>query len=149
RRYWAVAPEKDATVIVHYADADRSPALVERAVGQGRVLLFTTGFDGRRETTGRRQGDPWWSNYLESSFYPVLVNEAVGSLAGDKEQPAFNFVSGQTALVKLPPASRSALYTLQGPGLTGTEAAVPRAEDQQEVQLVQATAPGNYALLDS
>jgi hypothetical protein len=145
-RYWEAAPaEEDAKgVIVTYADDRQRPALVERTVGQGRVLLFTTGFDGRRD----QNDDPWWNNYLASSFYPVLVNEAVRYLAGDAEEPGLNYLCGQPVLVVLPAGPRSHLYTLQGPpGVAGAN--VPRADEQKQLQITQATAPGNYTVLDA
>jgi hypothetical protein len=142
KHYWDVVPaESGATVIVNYADGH--PALVERAVGEGRVLLFTTGFDARQ--VNQRA---WWNNYLESSFYPVLVNQAIAYLIGDAEEPNFNFVSGQAVTVPLPAEPRFPLYTLEGPGLAAAEATVPRAEDQKQLQITQAVVPGNYTVYD-
>ena len=142
KHYWDVKPaDKDATVIVSYADGH--PALVERVAGEGRVLLFTTGLDAHRE-----KERAWWNNYLESSFYPVLVNEAVAYLAGDAEAPNFNFVSGQAVSVPLPAEPRFPLYVLEGPGLAAAEATVPRADDQQQLQITQAVVPGNYTVYD-
>jgi hypothetical protein len=146
-RYWEVEPADGADVITTYADDAKRPALVERTVGEGRVLLFTTGFDGRR-TKGESQ-KAWWNNYLESSFYFVLVNEAVSYLAGDREEPHLNYLAGEAATVSLPPASRSPLYTLQGPGLGAAEASVPRAEDQKQLQIAKAVVPGSYTVLDN
>jgi hypothetical protein len=144
-RYWDVTPAADATTIVTYADGPKRPALLERAAGEGRVLLFTTGLDGRQD-----EGRFWWNNYLEttSSFYPVLVNQAVAYLVGDAEAPNFNFVSGQAVTVPLPAEPRFPLYTLEGPGLAAAEASVPRAEDQKQLQITQAVVPGNYTVYD-
>src|SRR5262249_25790296 len=47
-RYWGVEPAEAEGIIIKYADAAGRPALLERTVGAGKVLLFTTGFDGRR-----------------------------------------------------------------------------------------------------
>jgi hypothetical protein len=140
--YWHVVPdEKAATIVVRYEDGH--PALVERAFPDGRVLVFTTGFDGRRV-----KDRPWWNNYLESSFYFVLVNQAVAYLAGDADPVSLNYVSGQPVRVPLPPEAREALYSLEGPGLSGTEASVPRAADQKDLQITQAVVPGNYTVRD-
>jgi hypothetical protein len=145
-RYWDVEPaEKDAAVITTYDDDKKRPALLERTVGEGKVLLFTTGFDGRRDKNERQ----YWNNYLESSFYLVLVNQCVGYLAGDAEEPTLNFLAGQTVPVLLPPTPRFPVYTLEGTGLAGTAGSISRPEDQNKLQITQATAPGNYKLLDS
>ena len=51
RRYWKVEPTADAAVIARYSGSDGKdegglPALIERRIGQGRVLMMTTGVDG-------------------------------------------------------------------------------------------------------
>jgi hypothetical protein len=144
--YWDVEPAAEEGVIVKYADAPARSALVERTVGAGKVLLFTTGFDGRRVKGASQKF--WWNNYLESSFYPVLVNEAISYLAGDREKPHLNYLAGEAVTVPLPPASHAALYTLEGPGLAAAESTVPRAEDQHQLQIPQAATPGSYTVRD-
>src|SRR5690606_12259867 len=42
---WGVDPSPGTAVIASYSDARRSPALVVRLVGKGRVLMLTTGLD--------------------------------------------------------------------------------------------------------
>jgi hypothetical protein len=59
------AKEKGARVVATYDDLAKSPALVERAVGKGRVMLLTTSVD---DAWGKLPGD-----YL----YPVLLHEIV------------------------------------------------------------------------
>ncbi|MBS0202644.1 MAG: BatA domain-containing protein [Planctomycetes bacterium] len=50
RRYWKVSPVADAVVVAQYTSDENgpagTPALVERRIGQGRVLMMTTGVDG-------------------------------------------------------------------------------------------------------
>ena len=46
RRYWKVEPLADAVTIAKYGDSAGPPALVERRLGQGRVVMLTTGVDG-------------------------------------------------------------------------------------------------------
>jgi hypothetical protein len=146
RRYWQVAvDEKDKDrIIVSYADKQRDPALLERTAGAGHVLLFTTGFDGRRDD----KGHPYWNNYLQGDapFYLVLVNEAARYLVGDTRPPTLNYLAGQLVTVPLPPEPRKPVYILQGPGLTAAEATIPRADDQNVLRIPQAVHPGNYWL---
>jgi len=59
------AKEKGARVVATYDDLAKSPALVERAVGKGRALLFTSTVD---DAWGKLPGD-----YL----FPVLLHEIV------------------------------------------------------------------------
>jgi hypothetical protein len=71
----------------------------------------------------------------------------VGYLTGDADTGNFNHQSGQIVPVLLPATPRFVTYTLQGPGLSSTEAIVPRTENQSELSLPQAVTPGNYTLI--
>jgi hypothetical protein len=151
-RYWEVQPlPNNSTVVVTYADQENRPALLERAFDRdqtrGRVLLFTTALDDRHVSPGADR-KARWNDYLGlTSFYLVLVQETVGYLAGDTEEIDFNFQTGQTVPVPLPLTPRFPRYTLQGPGLTGSEASVPRVDNQNVLKISQAVAPGNYTLV--
>ena len=79
----------------------------------------------------------------------ILDGSIVGYLAGDAEEPPLNFLAGQTVPVSLPPTPRFPMYTLEGTGVAGPAASISRRGDQNKVQITQATAPGNYKLLDS
>ncbi|HXG12789.1 MAG TPA: hypothetical protein VNK04_23725, partial [Gemmataceae bacterium] len=141
-RYWEVKPYPgEGEVVVRYADEPGRPALVERKVGQGRVLLFTVLLD-------RRHAD--WHNYWnESSFGLVLADKAVSYLAGDAAKANFTYRSGQPVTVVLPPAPFFPTYTLVGPGLSGAETSVRRPEGQNTVSITQAVMPGAFTLYDS
>jgi hypothetical protein len=148
RRYWKVAVDeaaKDVTPVAFYADKQKDPALVERTPWAGRVLLFTTGFDGRKE---QKSDQPYWNNYLQGDapFYVVVVNEAARYLVGDAQTKTLNYLSGQMVTVALPPEPRKPVYILQGPGLTAAEATIARSDDQNVLRIPQAVYPGNYWL---
>jgi hypothetical protein len=147
-RYWEVTPlGGGASVLVKYADDKDRPALLERTFDRsqtrGRVLLFTTSLDKRH-----LHALPPWNDYIKSSFYLVLVNEAMGYLAGGAEQASLNYYSGQAPSVTFPATVSGPGFTLQGPGLSANEAAVIRGEGQAERTLPQAVTPGNYLLFD-
>ena len=149
-RYWEVQPEQSATVVVAYADKEKHPALLEtnldRRSIRGRVLLFTTVLDDLHIVPDSAKGERW-NDYLQTSFYLVLAQKTVGYLAGDAEERGFNYLSGQSVLVPLPAALRSAALSLDGPGISGTEKYVARPENQAQVQISQAVQAGNYKLL--
>jgi hypothetical protein len=151
-RYWLVDPvKKEGNPIVSYADEARSPALVERLVGQGRVILFTVTLDDR-PFEGRR----YWHNYWKgSSFGLVLVHKTAVVLAGDVQNEELNFVCGQLVSVPLPPGTPPrASFKLDGPeaDLSESERNVQAPGDEggaaRSLTLPQAVAPGNYRLLD-
>ena len=48
-RYWQVEPIDNGRAVAAYADAAKSPALVERTLGEGRIVQFTTVLDTRRD----------------------------------------------------------------------------------------------------
>lgn len=71
-RMWRVAPE-GWQVIARFSNG--SPALVERTLGQGRVVLFASDVDRR------------WNDFpLHPSFVPFAI-EAVRYAAGDRRRP--------------------------------------------------------------
>ena len=59
----------------------------------------------------------------------------------------FNYLTGQTAMVTLPPEPRFPTYQLQGPGLAGAAVAIPRPTKQGELRINQAVVPGQFTLL--
>jgi hypothetical protein len=147
-RYWDVQPDQK-TVVVSYADKENRPALLEanfdRRSIRGRVLLFTTAFDDAHIQPGGPKGERW-NDYLQTSFYFVLVQKTVGYLAGDAEERVFNYLSGQSVPVQLPTAPRSGTFTLDGPGITRAEGNIARPETQAQLQISQGVQPGNYQL---
>jgi hypothetical protein len=145
RAYWEVEPaDKDALVVATYADDKHHPALLERAVGRGRSILFTTPMDARTLSNGA-----YWHNYWsDSSFGLVLVDQVCRYLAGDLSLPELNYLCGQVPQVTLP-VPLAPPYTLQGPNLTPAETTVKANEGDGRVELPQAVAPGNYAVFDN
>jgi hypothetical protein len=149
-RYWRVEPfGQDAFTIVSYSDTDRAPALLERNLdrtkAKGRVVLFTTTLDVHHLDS--KQQEPW-NDYVKGPFYLVLVDTVVRYLAGESEEGGLNYIAGQTVTMTLPPGSHSARYSLQGPGLSASEATVQRGEGRNELTLPQAVTPGAYVLGD-
>lgn len=92
-RYWRTKPVKQAAVIVPYTDDSGSPAIVERAVGLGRVVLMTTPFD--------RSG---WNNLVsfESYAVPVILADQMVQYVSQRADVRFNYTAGQIPVVMLP-----------------------------------------------
>jgi hypothetical protein len=143
--FWAVKPELTNTVVLaSYADEEHHPALLDRTVGRGHVILFTTPLDTRELDRNRP-----WHNYwgLDSSFGLVLEDQVCRYLAGDSARPELNYFCGQTPRLPLP--SAPAPYTLDGPGLAIAETNIKLQEGDTSLSLPQAVVPGNYAVHDS
>lgn len=137
--FWDTTPAAANMVLMRYQDPARSPALLERSLGAGKVLQFTTPLDLR---------DPAWNTYLETihSFYVVATGLMVRHLTGELEPVRVNFQLGREE-ASLPIrlfAGRGAL-TMRGPesGPIAIDEKLPR------VAFPLATAPGNYQILDA
>src|SRR5262249_9215578 len=92
--FWSVKPaKKDTVVVATYADTEHHPALLDRVVGRGHVIQFTTPLDARDFNRNRK-----WHNYwgLDSSFGLVLEDQVCRYLAGDSTKPELNYFCGQT-----------------------------------------------------
>jgi hypothetical protein len=145
-RYWQVEPlGKESRTVAAYDDKGNSPTLVERPLGKGLVLQFTTPLDDRRLDGARR-----WHNYWEdSSFGLVLVDQVCRYLAGDSTLPPLSAFCGQAVQVPLPAPPPEPPLTLQGPGLTQAETNLKAPDAGGLLSVPQATAAGNYTVRDS
>ncbi|MEE8451547.1 MAG: BatA domain-containing protein [Thermoguttaceae bacterium] len=108
-RYWQLGdPPPGVAPIVRYTDG--SPALLERAVGNGRVLTMTTPVS---DDPNRK---PW--NLLPVGEEPwpflILVNEMMSYLVGSSDQQ-LNYFAGQTAVLHLDAQRESPSYLLTTP----------------------------------
>jgi hypothetical protein len=143
--FWAVQPApKDTVVLASYADTEHHPALLDRAVDRGHVILFTTPLDTRELDRNR-----YWHNYwsLDTSFGLVLEDQVCRYLAGDSTRPELNYFCGQTPRLPLPAAPPP--FALDGPGLAVAETNIKLNEGDTFLSLPQALVPGNYAVRDS
>jgi hypothetical protein len=143
--FWQVKPpEHDTIVLASYADPEHRPALLERTLGKGHVILFTHPLD-LRTLAGHR----YWHNYWgDSSFGIVLVDQVCRYLAGDATLPELNYFCGQVPQVVLPSPLSAPPYTVDGPNLALAETNVKAVEGENRVSLSQAVSPGNYAIRD-
>lgn len=149
--YWEVEKNPQANVVVSYDDADdpkaRRPAVLERDIGKGRVMLLTT-----------RMDDPWdrdreWHDYWDrtdnswSFVFPLLVMKY---LAGDSAEANFNYPTGQTVTVPLRKGGmgKGTKIEFDGPGIVGRDAIVEPTEKQTELKVgpPKTNTPGNFKL---
>jgi len=104
-RISSTAPADDRgplTVLLRFEDADRHPAIIERILGQGRIVLVTT------------TADKEWNNLADYPAYVVLMMELMQYLA---QRPADVFAQlvGEPILFALDPAQYQLAATLQLP----------------------------------
>jgi len=106
---WNVKPAKQSNVVLRFADRNALPAMVERAHGDGRSVLFTTGFTSRRD---RRDE---WSGLARHWAFVVLTDQTVHYLSG-RSQAVVNYEAGSEVLVPLDRNEPLRRYLLRKPG---------------------------------
>jgi hypothetical protein len=70
RRYWKVEPQQASIVVARYSGARAAPAIVERRLGQGRVILATTAVDNVE-----------WNDLVGTPWYFVLADQLMQYLS--------------------------------------------------------------------
>jgi len=157
RRYWKVEPLKGAKVVGRFDDPQGSPALLERDVGKGKVLLFTTKLGPEPEPFPNSSPNssllPWTGFWGNLSFIIAIVDKACRYLAGDTMAPDWNFNCGDSVSFPLPAKEDGSSFSLSGPGLAPQgqplSAAKPDADgggQERRLSISQAALPGNYTV---
>ncbi len=143
-KYWELeSGAQNAHVVATFANG--KPALVERQIGTGRVLMMTT------PVSDPAYDDPW--NLLPTGPEPwpflALANGVTQYLAGAGDAQ-LNYVAGQTVVLRLTPEEQVSSYVLQMPSSTSDSrtSAVRQtlAPGQQDVTVAATDSLGNYRL---
>jgi len=134
-RYWELGrPIEGSHVVVPFSDG--RAALVERAVGEGRVVTMTT------PVSDVARGRPW--NLLPvNDPWPLLIlaNQTMLYLVGSTDQQ-LNYYAGQTAAISLGGPARYRSYLVASPG--GTTFPLSADPKQNKIMVTSTDAPGNY-----
>jgi len=131
RYRWSIVPADDARTILSYTDAEHSPALLERSVGRGRVMLLTTSI-----LPGK-----WNDLFHASGDFFVLSHLMIQSL---QQQNLFqrNLQVGDAPIVPLPPERRFSEYLYRTAGLQQTAGKLEQGADT--LQLGPLDQAGHY-----
>lgn len=150
-KYWEVEKRPEGAVVATYDDNDdpakRHPAVLERTVAKGKVILLTTRMDVPH-------ADREWHDYWNETSWPVVFPELLlRYAAGSTADLNFNHLTGQTVVVplaKLLTARRESL-ALEGPGISTIDAVIRPAERQTELRIgpPRTNSPGNFTLTGS
>jgi hypothetical protein len=128
-----------ATTVAVFSNGQ--PAIVERPLGQGRVLVMTTPVSDPANPAGRESWN-WLPTGFEPWPYVMLVNEMMLYLAGSGDAQ-LNYLSGQSVTIDEPSADRQRSYLLFTP--LGGRPQTVRVDDDQ-LRLPHAATPGTYRL---
>ncbi|MCI0334538.1 MAG: BatA domain-containing protein [Planctomycetes bacterium] len=135
-KYWELeAGATESNVIATFANG--KPALVERQLGGGRVLMLTT------SVSDPAHNDPW--NLLPTGPDPwpflALANGIVEYLAAAGET-RLNHSAGQTVVLPLAPDEQVTSYVLRIPD--GSALRQPLTPGQQDLSIAATETLGNY-----
>ncbi len=133
-RHWRTKPADDATVIVPYTDANETAAIIERTVGQGRVIMITTPFD-RSE----------WSNLVTSVNVAVVLSDQLAQYVSRHDDERYNYTAGQIPVIKLSDEFEIKQLLVRKPDRTQPGKDLPPGAD--EVVIDDARLLGNYRLI--
>ncbi|QDT50917.1 hypothetical protein Pan258_49990 [Symmachiella dynata] len=133
-RHWRTKPADDATVIVPYTDANETAAIIERTVGQGRIIMITTPFD-RSE----------WSNLVTSVNVAVVLSDQLAQYVSRHDDERYNYTAGQIPVIKLSDEFEIKQLLVRKPDRTQPGKDLPPGAD--EVVIDDARLLGNYRLI--
>lgn len=136
-RRWAVELLPNASVLLAYVGEKDLPALIERNVGKGKCLMFTSAMDNLRD------GGSQWNNFVASWSFVMLADKLLRHVTGANDLKR-NFLSAEAIDLPVPVSQRFEQFLLQRPGGRQTRDTLPA--DQSSVLLTDAVEPGHYRL---
>jgi hypothetical protein len=135
-KYWELqAGAESAHVVASFANG--KPALVERQVDAGRVLLMTT------PVSDPAYDEPW--NLLPTGTEPwpfLALANGVAEYLTAAGAAQLNYQAGQTVVLRLAPEEQVASYALQMPDRSAVRQSL--APGQQDLSIATAEMLGNY-----
>ncbi len=134
-RYWQLKDlADDATVIVPLSDG--SPAILERPLGAGRVLVMTTPISDL--PSGQS-----WNELPRGASWPfvILANGMASYLVGSLDQ-SLNYSAGEEVVLQLDPKHIHRSYAMSAPG--GFEVRLTPNLAQNTLTVTSSDTIGNY-----
>ena len=140
-RHWVLGKlTEGASVVIAYSN--NKPALVERPLGRGRVLVMTTPVSDPLRPPGGRK--PW--NYLPTGFEPwpfVMLANEMALYMTESGGAKWNYLAGQHAVLRESSDGGSGGYYLFMPGGGKPQRVTPR---RGAVTVAFTQTPGTYRL---
>ena len=142
-RFWKVKPAGGARVLATYDDKELSPAVLEKAHGKGRVLMFTSGTHLPEKQTNRWNDFPssLRSTWMWIGFVQQLADYAAG---GGVEM--YNHLCGEEVTLSLTPNAAERQLFFREPGLRQSTKLIP--PDATSLTISRTDAVGVYTLLE-
>jgi hypothetical protein len=140
-KFWRVEDVQGA-VLASYTDDRRSPAIIERLHGKGRVVLFTTAVDQKPS----RQRWNTLINMDNAWAYLALAQQMTEYLARITDN-VFTYEAGDGVSLHIPAEGEERQFLLRRPDLTQVRKTV--APHVSRVLIDDAAIPGHYDLAPS
>lgn len=120
--------------------ANNQAALLERPLGRGRVMTFTTPVSDPLTPVGR---EPWNALPTQNPPWPfvALTNQLVGYLS-QSEAAELNFKAGETVSLPLAPSQQVTDFVLKEPSGEALRRTLPPGEDTIRISTTERL--GNY-----
>ena len=138
-RCWTFSPDADTRTLMMFTHPKNpQPALLERQVGRGRVLLFASAMDNNGT-------DKWNEDFVvgENWAFLMLIDETMKYLTGVSETK-HNFTVGDTVEIDVAPQQRFSQYLVARPRIRQTKGMLPF--DEPSVLLEDVDEAGHYTL---
>ncbi len=132
---WATEQLPDSATLMTFSGPGSRPALIERKVGRGKVLMFTSAMDNLLK------GGNSWNNLTNSWSFLMLTEQIMQYLSGASSVDR-NFIAGQMIDLPIPVSQRFEQYLLRRPELRQTRGTLP-AEDAS-LLITDAVDAGHY-----
>jgi len=107
RKYWKLKPVEGTGVIAEFTNDEKSPAILERTSGRGRVIVFATALDRSRR----------WNDLTTTWQFLPLVDETIRFLTRTSETK-YNYTIGEDIFVPLPNGHTISSYLLKKPDIS-------------------------------
>jgi hypothetical protein len=137
-RCWALDVDPTATTLLGFTGPGDRPALMERTIGQGRCLMFTSALDNLRD------GGSKWNNFVADNWSFLMLTDKILQYLTGASSTKRNYIAGETIVIPVPASQRFDQYLLRRPGLRQTPGEM-RAEESS-VLITDATDVGHYRL---
>ena len=136
-RCWTFELAEDARQILKFNHKNAHPALLERQVGRGKVLMFTSALDSNGS-------DLWNESFVVDNWtYLMFVDEVMKYLTGASETQ-HNFEVGEPVEVNVPSSERFSQFMVARPRLRQTRGQM--ALEEASILLTDADESGHYEL---
>ena len=136
-RSWQIElPRTGVRTLVVYNDG--RPAILERDLGRGRVLVMTTPVSDSADAKA-------WNLLPVGDAWPflILANGMTSYLAGSSQQP-LNYFAGQAVVLPVDPSKDLNTYLLRSPGAGQIEQRLTPDRKENVLRVTATDAPGNY-----